>query len=787
MFDGLGDGDFQITYANQQAGAIFGYAADQLGGLDYLTLVHPNDRERIAARKRLASLGAPVGVETYRALRSDGEVIWLTTRSRVFAHGPSCPRQTCVATSVRDVTEGREQEVALIEARSRIDHILNIVPGVFYHVVYGKDDGDRQAFVSENVADWFGVSHEEASRPGFLEDRALIDLTAARLAALERSGECGIASLTYAARFHNKVIWLHDTLRCLRRADGGREVVGFVSDATAEHFVELEMCRMNWALAAYSRSLSVMLRAGPLDELMTRVCESIVEQPVYVLACYALPDPGQGLPVRYVAKAGSAADFLGEINVSWAADDPNGQGRTGQAMREGVPHIVQDTWTDPKFALWRERSNRFGIRSVLNVPSSRDGKVVGALIVYASAPNVFGPAELALFQRLSDEIAFAISLEQDRERLREADAGRRQTEEHLNAVVQLGPGLLYRAQVRPEHVDILGVFGDKPRIAQAIVGSGDGNDVIAQILGQPGRIAALLALPDSSTHSEDYVSTAVDGSACWLRNAMRITARGGDAVEVVGYISEVTQEKEQQLQRQQVATLLTLGEMATGMAHELCQPLFSILLSAENAAVRLDQQTVDLEQVALKVEKIIRETKRASRLIDHMRIFARNERERMQPVSLRAVLTSAMEILQGKVKGIQVVDAIPSDLPFVMGRPIPLEQILINLIGNAADAYQQAAQMVATRGGTSVEKVVIVSGSVEGDQVVLRVKDLAGGIPPQVLARVFEPFFTTKPVGKGTGLGLAIAADAARDMGGVISVANDGEGAVFEVCLPIGH
>ena len=191
--------------------------------------------------------------------------------------------------------------------------------------------------------------------------------------------------------------------------------------------------------------------------------------------------------------------------------------------------------------------------------------------------------------------------------------------------------------------------------------------------------------------------------------------------------------------------------------------------------------------MALKVEKIIRETKRASRLIDHMRIFARNERERMQPVSLRAVLTSAMEILQGKVKGIQVVDAIPSDLPFVMGRPIPLEQILINLIGNAADAYQQAAQMVATRGGTSVEKVVIVSGSVEGDQVVLRVKDLAGGIPPQVLARVFEPFFTTKPVGKGTGLGLAIAADAARDMGGVISVANDGEGAVFEVCLPIGH
>ena len=785
VFDGLGTGDFRISYANRQAGEIFGTPADQLVGLDFLTLVHLEDRARIAARKRSVSLGVPTGAETYRALRSDGADIWLTSRSGAMSYGPTSKQQARIITLMRDVTAEHVRDAALADARSRIDHILQIVPGVFYQIAVRPNRAVTVSFISESVVDMFGVTPEVAAEPGFLLKRAQIDLASARWAALEKAGDDGIASLTYPIRHNGQLRWLRDTLRWRQQPNGGRDIVGFVTDASAEHQSEIEMRRMNWAQAAYSRSLTVILRSGPLDELMMRICESIVEEQPYVLACFVIPDTGPGLPVRFAACAGPAIGYVEGVDVSWSDDEPNGHGPTGCAMREGVPHVVHDTWTDPSYANWLERGNRFGIRSSVTVPCWCEGKVVGAILVYASEPNVFDTTEMALFQRLSDEIAFAIGLERDRVRLNEAHAARRQAEENLSAAVKLGPGLLYRARVQPTRVDIKAVFGDPYCIAHVTADDHDGSATLAQIVGQPESITAILAMEDDSTHSDDCAVTATDGSRRWLRNAVRIAERDEEAVTIVGYVAEVTQEKEQQLHRQQVTTLLTLGEMATGMAHELNQPLFSIILAAENATIRLERQPQAVTEIAVKLKKIITEAQRASKLIDHMRVFARNEPDQKQPVSWHMTLVSALEILQGKVRGIEVVNTLPTDLPCVLGWPIPLEQILINLIGNAVDAYEHAGQAETLVNGYFAPRMVTVSGAVQGDHVALRVQDQAGGIPPDALARIFEPFFTTKPVGKGTGLGLAIAADAVRAMGGMISAFNDDAGAVFEVRLPI--
>ncbi|MDR3522575.1 MAG: PAS domain S-box protein [Acetobacteraceae bacterium] len=785
VFDHLAEGDYRIAYANRQAGLIFGRPAEQLAGFDFLDLVHPEDRERIAGRKHAASLGVDGGQETYRALHADGHEIWLTSRSGAVSHTPASPHRTRTVTSLRDVTQEHASEAALAEARARIDHILQIVPGVFYQVAVHPDQSVRVTFVSESVVDMFGVSQEEAIQPGFLIQRAQIDLASARWAALEKAGDKGMANLTYPVILRGEQRWLHDTLRWMHRPNGARDIVGFVTDATAEHHAEIEMRRMNWALAAYSRSLSVILRSGPLDELMMRVCESIVEEAPYILACFAVPDSGPDRPIRFIAKAGSVTEYLDRIHVSWSADDPDGHGPTGRAMREGVPQIMQDTWTDAGYMRWRAMGDRYGIRSSVTVPCWSDGQVVGAVLVYAAEPNVFGPNEIALFQRLSDEIAFAIGLERDRLRLREAHAARQQAEDTLGASVQLGPGLLYQARVRPQQVEILGVFGDPLRIAHVTDGDTDASATLLHVLGQPGNIAAILAMADDSTHSEDCAITAADGALHWLRNAVRITVRNGDAVDVVGYVAEVTEEKQQQLQSQQVTTLLTLGEMATGMAHELNQPLFSIILAAENAVTRLERQPQAVGDVSIKLQKIISESHRASKLIDHMRVFARNERGEKQAVSWHEALASAVEILHGKAREVQIINNLPADLPKVLGWPISMEQILINLIGNAVDAYEHINQGKSPEECWSQPKPVTISASVLNDQVALRVQDAAGGIAPDVLARMFEPFFTTKPVGKGTGLGLSIATDAVQSMGGTISASNSDGGALFEVRLAI--
>ena len=206
------------------------------------------------------------------------------------------------------------------------------------------------------------------------------------------------------------------------------------------------------------------------------------------------------------------------------------------------------------------------------------------------------------------------------------------------------------------------------------------------------------------------------------------------------------------------------------------QPLAGISFAAQNGELLLSREPVDLRALSDKFAKIGAQTRRASRLIDHMRVFARNEHEDMRPVAWREVLDSAMYILRPKLRGCIFHDAVHGDLPDVMGAPIPMEQVLINLISNAIDAYETS--------GDDVPREVTVSGSVDDDHVALRVTDRAGGIPPHILSRVFEPFFTTKPPGKGTGLGLSLAFGTIVEMGGTITAGNENGGAVFEIRLP---
>ena len=783
VVDGLDEGSPRISYANRPAGEIFAVPPAQLAGRDFATLVHPADQAQLERRKQAALQGEKIGQAVYRALRPDGTLVWIAVSS-VVSVTPSDPTRLRLIASMRDITMEEARSAALAEAQARIERILQVIPGVFYQLTAEPGEAFRPTFVSESVRTLLGISVEEASRPGFMPGLAAVDVRAARQAALDKAGPDGVGVAEYLFRVRGREIWVRDTMRRLARPDGGAEIVGFLADATATHAAEearrtaaVELHRLNRALAAYSRSLFALIRSDSLDELVTRVCESIVAEPAYVLACVGLPECSPGLPVRFISGVGSAVGYLDGLNISWSADVPEGRGPSGTAMREGKSHVMRDFAVDPMHELWRVRAKRFGIRSSLTVPCKADDRVVGILVIYASEPDAFGSDELALFQQLSDEIGFAIRLEEDRARWQAAEAARVAAEENLRAAAQLGPGVLYRACVREAGIEVLHVFGDAARVTRAIAGDDGGPATLGTILARPDSVAAIRALAGDSSRSDDIPIAARDGTTCWVRNAMRVTGRSGTAVEVIGYLSEVTQEKEQELRGQQVKTLLTLGEMATGMAHELNQPLAGISFAAQNAEIMLGRDPPDLHAVGNKLEKIINAVHRAARLIEHMRVFARNEHAEMQPVSWSAVLESALEILRHKVRGCQIVREVPDDLPAVAGSPIPMEQVLINLISNAADAYE----VVAAKG----PRVVTVTGGVQADKVVLRVADRAGGIPPQVLSRVFEPFFTTKPPGKGTGLGLALAFGTIVEMGGTITAANDDGGAVFEIRLPM--
>jgi histidine kinase len=130
--------------------------------------------------------------------------------------------------------------------------------------------------------------------------------------------------------------------------------------------------------------------------------------------------------------------------------------------------------------------------------------------------------------------------------------------------------------------------------------------------------------------------------------------------------------------------------------------------------------------------------------------------------------------------GVRLQADLPEGLPPVLSKAVPLEQVIMNLISNACDAYAGLSEPVPAE-----RRVIGVTAHAEADWITIEVQDAAGGIPEDVLPRIFEPFFTTKPVGQGTGLGLSISYGIISDMGGTITAENQADGCLMRILLPV--
>jgi signal transduction histidine kinase len=208
-----------------------------------------------------------------------------------------------------------------------------------------------------------------------------------------------------------------------------RWLLGFTE--AGRHSVEFELGRIYWAQSAFARSLTALLNAETPASVMSKVCDAIVVQEPYILACVCLKHFDERKSVLIPASSGPAQAYLDGINLSWSEDLVEGCGATGKALREGVPVVVREAMVDPLYAPWKERGRRFDIRASVTVPFKRDNQVVGALLIYANKPNAFGPRELNLFVQLGQEIEFVITLHEDRRNLALALQARRAAEERL--------------------------------------------------------------------------------------------------------------------------------------------------------------------------------------------------------------------------------------------------------------------------------------------------------------------------------------------------------------------
>jgi histidine kinase len=328
----------------------------------------------------------------------------------------------------------------------------------------------------------------------------------------------------------------------------------------------------------------------------------------------------------------------------------------------------------------------------------------------------------------------------------------------------------------------------------------DCNDSVASVYGYPkdniiGTSFLRLFRKEENDYYENLIKTSAvinqarhfNGSGDPLFVNIRISPSdypGGKVLLVT--TSDITKRLETEQQLIQASKMATLGEMATGVAHELNQPL-TVIKTASRFFMRkiAKNEKIEDEVISTMATEIDSYVDRATKIINHMRQFGRQSDVSLERVQVNSILERALEILgqQLKVRGIEVVWDLTSDLPLILADPDRLEQVFINLLINARDAIDEKGQSQAHQKGT---KTITLKTSTDDTVITVEVTDTGPGIPASMLERIFEPFFTTKKVGQGTGLGLSISYGIVKDCKGSIrAVSGENEGTSFIIKFPI--
>lgn len=255
-----------------------------------------------------------------------------------------------------------------------------------------------------------------------------------------------------------------------------------------------------------------------------------------------------------------------------------------------------------------------------------------------------------------------------------------------------------------------------------------------------------------------------------LAEAAAVEAERAKAAEMEKAYREL---KELQAQLIHAEKMASLGKLAAGVAHEINNPLGSILLYSQLVLEDIPAGGVSSENL----EKIIRQTTRCKDIVKGLLDFARQAEPSISPCRINLALEETLSLLQSQsiFRNISITKRINEEMPSLLLDGAQLQQVFINIILNAAEAMQGQGELQITAD---------LAG--EGKSVEIEISDTGCGIPEELLDKIFEPFFTTKKVGEGTGLGLAICYGIVRRNSGTIAVrSEEGKGTKFTIRFPV--
>jgi PAS domain S-box-containing protein len=627
-----------------------------------------------------------------------------------------------------------------------------------------------------------------------------------------RRGESVVQLETVRRTKDGRLIDVSITASPIRDASG--HVVGaskIARDVTAVKAREREIARLTRLYAALSQVNQVIVLEHGREELFRKICRILVEQGGFRMAWIGWHDPATRT-LAPIAAWGDDDDYLRTITVSVDESLTAGQGSIGAAFREVRPYLSNDLLEDAAGPPWRSQAERLGFRASAVFPICENGRVSGALTVYAKEKGFFQDKETALLAEAATDVSFALdNLAREEERKR---SGARAHSEMLfsDTMIESMPGIMY-------FYDHTGRFLRWNRNFELVTRYS--TDEIARMhpldffssddqRSLEERIAEVFAAGESALESsllaKDGTTTPyyvtgrrveLDGTPCLVGMGVDISKRKqaeaalrelNETLEVK--VASRTLELHAAVDRAEAADRIKSTFLAT-MSHELRTPLNSIIgftgtVLQGLAGPLTAEQTKQLGMVRASARHLLA-------LINDVLDISKIEAEQLQvyaePFDLRASLERAVTSATpfAEKRGLSLVARVAPSIGEMVSDRRRVEQIVLNLLNNAIKFTESGRVTIECEPALAYQRS---PGDAPTTAVRVRVTDSGIGVAPEELAKLFQPFrqietgLTRKH--EGTGLGLAICRKLALLLDGdIVATSELGRGSEFTVTLPL--